>query len=60
MDATNGPVADNGGGAPMMPMQAKRGGAVKKRAAGGSVKMTAGAGSGDGRLQKTEAAKRSK
>jgi hypothetical protein len=44
----------------MMPMQAKRGGAVKKRAAGGSVKMTAGAGSGDGRLQKTEAAKKSK
>jgi hypothetical protein len=47
-----------GGNALPAPMGVKRGGAVKKRAAGGVVKMTAGAGTGEGRLQKTAGAKR--
>lgn len=42
------------------PVEAKRGGKIKKRANGGSVKFTAGSESGLGRLQKTAAQRNSK
>jgi hypothetical protein len=40
---------------PLGPIEVKRGGSVKKRAAGGSVKFTGGAGEGIGRLEKIKA-----
>ena len=42
---------------PLGPLPAKRGGAIKKRADGGGVKFTAGAGTGKGRLEKADAQK---
>jgi hypothetical protein len=40
---------------PLGPINSKNGGKIKKRANGGSVKFTAGAESGEGRLQKAAA-----